>query len=82
LPNRQQWRAALNSVKLALEQHETLGLPTPQGRQRLFLIYAWNEYAEGGVIAPTQGDGAMKLQTIEEVFGAHHPGTGREGTFE
>jgi hypothetical protein len=74
LPNHRQWQAALNSVKLTLEQHETLGLPTPQGRQKLFLIYAWNEFAEGGIIAPTHGDGTMKLQTIKEVFGIRTAG--------
>jgi len=67
-PTRRQWRAALLSVRLALEQHENLGLPTPQGRQKLFLIYAWNEFAEGGIIAPTHGDGYMKLETIKEIL--------------
>ncbi len=81
LPNHRQWQAALKSVKLTLELHEALGLPTPQGRQRLFLIYAWNEYAEGGVIAPTHGDGTMKLQTIKEVFGVHHVGEGTDAVY-
>ena len=30
---------------------------------------AWNEYGEGGIMAPTQGDGYMKLETIAKVFG-------------
>lgn len=69
LPNRRQWKTALESVADALEEHENLGLPTPTGRQRLFLIYAWNEFGEGGIVAPTRGDGHMKLETIREVFG-------------
>ena len=59
-----------DAVKKAFEDHDNLGLPTPAGRQRLFLIYAWNEFGEGGMVAPTRGDGYMKLETIREVFGA------------
>ncbi len=70
LPSRRQWQAALESVKLALDQHKNLGLPTPAGRQKLFLIYAWNEFGEGGIVAPTHGDGHMKLETVKHVFGS------------
>ena len=41
-----------------------LGLPGAKA----FTIYAWNEYGEGGFVAPTRGDGYMKLKTIEQVF--------------
>ena len=34
-----------------------------------FNIYAWNEFGEGGIMAPTQGDAYMKLDTIAVVFG-------------
>jgi len=30
---------------------------------------ASNEFGEGGYIAPTRGEGMMKLQTIGEVYG-------------
>jgi hypothetical protein len=70
LPTRRQWRDALESVADALEQYKNSGLPTPTGRQKLFLIYAWNEFGEGGIVAPTRGDGYMKLETIQEVFGS------------
>lgn len=70
LPTRGQWKTALESVADALDEQESLGLPTPSGRQRLFLIYAWNEFGEGGMVAPTRGDGYMKLETIRKVFGA------------
>ncbi len=33
-----------------------------------FTIYAWNEFGEGGILAPTTGEGFMKLQTISAVF--------------
>jgi hypothetical protein len=70
LPARRQWQAAVQSVKDALEQHEALGLPLPTGRQKVFLIYAWNEFGEGGFIAPTLGDGYMKLETLRDAFAA------------
>ncbi len=70
LPSRAQWRAALQSAADALEQHPNLGLPTPDGRQKVLLIYAWNEFGEGGIVAPTRGDANMKLETIQQVFRA------------
>jgi hypothetical protein len=43
----------------------------PGGRttQKAFTIYAWNEFGEGGIVAPTQGSGTMMLEAINEVFG-------------
>lgn len=35
-----------------------------------FTIYAWNEFDEGGIVAPKQGDQYMKLEGIKTVFGA------------
>jgi hypothetical protein len=35
-----------------------------------FTIYAWNEFGEGGIVAPTQGDQYMKLEGIKTVFNA------------
>jgi hypothetical protein len=35
----------------------------------MLLIYAWNEFGEGGIVAPTRGEGMMKLQAIRLVFG-------------
>ena len=39
------------------------------GFQPAFEIYAWNEFAEGGILAPTRGDGFMKLRTMAKVLG-------------
>ena len=30
---------------------------------------AWNEFAEGGIVAPTRGQGYMMVEAIGEVFG-------------
>jgi hypothetical protein len=47
-----------------------LGLPLPGGgRQGAFTIYAWNEFGEGVIAAPTCGEQSMKLDAILAVFG-------------
>jgi len=33
------------------------------------LIYAWNEFDEGGWLAPTLGDGTARLDAIAKVLG-------------
>ena len=69
-PSRADWVGALRKVKAALDAGPNLGVPEAAGRRhKMLLIYAWNEFGEGGIVAPTRGDGAMKLEAIEEVFG-------------
>lgn len=68
-PTREQWKEALTKVKDALQKHDCLGYPQIGGRQKAVLIYAWNEYGEGGIVAPTRGEGYMKLEILREVFG-------------
>ena len=31
-------------------------------------IYAWNEFGEGGILAPTVGDQESKLEAVQKVF--------------
>ena len=40
--------------------------------QPAFTIYAWNEYAEGGILAPSRGQRYMKLEALAEVFGGRN----------
>jgi hypothetical protein len=78
MPTRDQWNDALMRVKSALDKYPTLGIPVKGGpatgsrerrdRQKAILIYAWNEFGEGGIVAPTKGEGTMKLDVIREVF--------------
>lgn len=45
--------------------------PTKTTKERIVLIYAWNELGEGGYLVPTKGDpGATKLKVIKEVIKA------------
>jgi hypothetical protein len=42
--------------------------PTKTTKERLVLIYAWNELGEGGYLVPTRGDKeAAKLKMIKAV---------------
>ena len=64
-PTREEWNVALTGVKRALDTEPMLAL----GGEKLFTIYAWNEFGEGGIVAPTAGEGYMKLEEIKRVFG-------------
>ena len=69
-PTRDEWCNELRAVRDDFNRFPTLGLPLPNdGRKKIFTIYAWNEFGEGGIVAPTQGEGTMKLDCIKEVFG-------------
>jgi hypothetical protein len=67
-PTRDEWTAALRRVKAALDKYPTLGIPAKDSRKKMLLIYAWNEFGEGGIMAPTHGEKAMKLEAVREVF--------------
>jgi len=70
LPTRKQWKSSLKELKKDLQKSSNLGFPRKDGTtQKAFTIHAWNEYGEGGMLAPTVGDQYMKLEVIKEVFG-------------
>ena len=35
----------------------------------MLIMHAWNEFGEGGIVAPTRDEKAMKLEAVREVFG-------------
>ena len=56
-------------MKEALSMNPSLGLPKQDGtQQKVFTIYAWNEFGEGGIVAPTKGRDYMMLECIKDVF--------------
>jgi hypothetical protein len=75
-PTQPEWEAVLRQVKAQCEDLANhFGFPdptSPGGFQPAFNIYAWNELGEGGIMAPTRGDGYMKLDTIATVFNRSH----------
>jgi hypothetical protein len=67
-PARQEWMAALARVKAALDKYPKLGIPVKSGTKKMLLIYAWNEFGEGGIVAPTEGEKVMKLEAVRSIF--------------
>ena len=68
-PTEAQWRATLVELKETLEHSDKFGFPRRDGSvQKAFTIYAWNEYGEGGFLAPTEKSGYMKIDVLKEVF--------------
>ena len=72
-PTREQLTKEFQLLKADLENPElNLGVPLDNGKlQKIFNIYAWNEFGEGGFLAPTAGEKTMKLETLKEVFVTH-----------
>jgi hypothetical protein len=60
-----QFAKALQSAVEWMDQH-----PDQTTTERIVLLYAWNEFGEGGYLAPTKGDpeGAY-LKAVKEVLG-------------
>jgi hypothetical protein len=48
-----------------LDQH-----PEKATRQRLLMLYAWNENGEGGYLTPTKADGLKYLEAVQRAVGA------------
>ena len=73
-PTRAEWAAALAQARdlVADPANRIFGLPdatSPTGVRPAVSIYAWNEFGEGGILAPTAGAGFMKLEVLGAVFG-------------
>ena len=73
MPTEAEWEAVVRAVVQQCQNTSNrFGWPdasAPGGFQPAFEVYAWNEFAEGGILAPTVGQGYMKLRTIGKVLG-------------
>ena len=69
-PTREQLKHEFQLLKGDLKNAElNLGVPLGNGTlQKIFTLYAWNEFGEGGFLAPTVEEQTMKLEVLEEVF--------------
>lgn len=67
---RGEWEQELRKVKSELLVSDNYGFRRKDGSvQKAFSIYAWNEFGEGGYVAPTESLGYMKVEAIKSVFG-------------
>ncbi|MBQ9481690.1 MAG: glycoside hydrolase family 99-like domain-containing protein [Clostridia bacterium] len=63
-PTEDEWRACLERLKKDLDENEEMRI---YGK-KMFTVYAWNEFGEGGIMAPTIGFGSMRLDVLKNVF--------------
>ena len=67
-----EWEAELRRVQAQLSTGgvANLGFPLPGGQlQPAFNVYSWNEFGEGGIMAPSHGWDYTRLEAITKVFG-------------
>lgn len=70
-PTDAEWRAALTQAKdlVAAPGNTVFGFPDGRGGVvPAAMIYAWNEFGEGGILAPSAGAGSSLLQAVADVF--------------
>lgn len=72
-PSQEEWKQALSQARdfVEAEENRKFGFPdatSGTGVQPAVIIYAWNEYGEGGILAPTAGWGDMMVTTVGQVF--------------
>ena len=63
-PSTGEWETALRKVASDLAACSRFGFPGAKA----FTIYAWNEFGEGGFIAPTAGEGYGRLEVLRRLF--------------
>jgi hypothetical protein len=73
MPTEKEWEKVLVQVKEQCEDPQNrFGFPDSSkanGFQPAFNIYAWNEFGEGGILAPCKGQGYMMMDVIAKVLG-------------
>lgn len=72
LPSERAWRRELSLMHETFNGTSRFGFPKADGSVvKAITIFAWNEFGEGGIIAPTSGEGYMKLEAIRDEFGVN-----------
>jgi hypothetical protein len=68
-PTAAEWISDLQTMAIDLKELPATGLPRRDGTiQSCFNIYAWNEFAEGGIMAPSVGWNTTRLDALRRVF--------------
>ncbi|MBI2841247.1 MAG: hypothetical protein HYX75_23255 [Acidobacteria bacterium] len=68
-PTSRQWCEAVRRLAAELGANPQVGQISLEPRVQAFIIYAWNEYGVGGILAPTRGDKYMKLVQLRRAIG-------------
>ncbi len=69
LPTAQEWGEALKALKAEMASASNFGFPRKDGTiQKSFTIYAWNEFGEGGILAPTKKNAYTMLEEVKKYF--------------
>lgn len=63
-PSQEEWEETLRRAASDLAACTRFGFPGAKA----FTIYAWNEFGEGGFIAPTEGEGYVRLEVLRKLF--------------
>ena len=64
VPNGEEIYKGVKALCALMEDHPTLGISCGKLRRSAFSVYAWNEYGEGGYLAPTLIEYDNKLQGL------------------
>ncbi len=68
IPDGEQIRKGILRLCGLIRQNPLLGIPAGDGRREAFSIYAWNEFGEGGYLAPTLVEYDDKLQGLKRAL--------------
>lgn len=71
IPTGEQFEAYASRMMDMLAQYPTLGINAGDQVIPAFSIYAWNEFGEGGYLAPTLIEGDQKLKGLARALDAH-----------
>ena len=68
-PTHAEWVSDLEDMAADLQALPAVGFPRKDGTAQLaFNIYAWNEFGEGGIMAPSVGWNYSRLDALRQVF--------------
>ncbi len=71
IPTGEQFGAYASKIMTMTTQYPTLGINTGREVIPAFSIYAWNEFGEGGYLAPTLIENDQKLNGLAKAIAAH-----------
>ena len=68
-PTADEFESHLDAARDFIDRHHSL-------TKGMAVICCWNEYGEGSVLEPTEGDGNSLLRSVRRAFSAQEPRAG------